>query len=203
MQSDQLTKWRGDFGDAYTDRDRFNANYLQALCKAWIKLLGDIKPTSVLEVGSGIGHNLIAIREVCDAELWALEPNARAREGLCARGFPRDHILDGSAQAIPLPDSSIDLVFTCGVLIHIHPTDLLAACREIHRCARTHIICMEYFADQPEEKLYRGEPGLLFKRDFGAFWMDHFALTCIDYGFIWRRATGLDNMNWWSFKKHV
>ena len=60
------------------------------------------------------------------------------------------HILSGTAQEIPLEDGCVDLAFTAGVLIHIAPDDLLAACKEIHRCARKHIICMEYFADEPE-----------------------------------------------------
>ena len=61
---------------------------------------------------------------------------------------------------------------------------------------------IEYFAAEPEEKRYRGQDGLLFKRDFGAFWLEMFPeLELIDYGFFWKHATGLDNLTWWLFRK--
>ena len=50
----------------------------------------------------------------------------------------------------------------------------------------------------------RRRTGLLFKRDFGALWMDRFhGLRIVDYGFFWKRATGLDNLTWWLFEKGV
>ena len=202
----QLDQWRGAFGDAYIERNRADAARLQVTTALWAKLLGRLAgdpPRSILEVGANVGANLHCIRRLTDAGLWAIEPNERAREALVKSGVaPVSHVLDGVAQDIPMPDGSVELAFTSGVLIHIQPSDLLAACREIHRCTNKYIICNEYFADQPEEKLYRGEAGLLFKRDFGSFWLDNFPdLVVVDCGFCWRRTTGCDNSTWWIFKK--
>lgn len=206
MNSAQLEKWRGQFGNAYIERNRIDGERLRASTGMWSRLLGRLAgapPRSILEVGANVGANLHALRLLTDAELWAIEPNATARANLTAsEALPPARILDGTAQKIGLADGAVDLAFTCGVLIHIHPDDLPAACSEIYRVARRYIICVEYFADQPEEKDYRGERGLLFKRDFGAYWMErHPDLVPLDWGFNWRRVTGLDNSTWWIFAK--
>lgn len=62
-----------------------------------------------------------------------------------------------------------------------------------------YIVLAEYFSVEPEERTYRGQNGLLFKRDFGGFFFDRFAdLKAVDYGFLRPRATGFDNLTWWG-----
>jgi hypothetical protein len=49
---------------------------------------------------------------------------------------------------------------------------------------------------------YRGHEGLLFKRDFGGMWLDLFPkIDPVANGFFWSRTTGLDDLNWWLFRK--
>ena len=116
--------------------------------------------------------------------------------------MPDDKILAGTADRIDLPDASLDLVFTSGVLIHVAPDVLPAAYREMHRISARYLLTIEYFSAEPEEKPYRGQQGLLFKRDFGALWLEMFPdLQIVDYGFFWRPATGLDNLTWWLLRK--
>ena len=51
------------------------------------------------------------------------------------------------------------------------------------------------FADYSEDEA-------LFKRDFGLFYLENFpGLRVLDYGFLWRAVTGLDNMTWQVFEK--
>ena len=72
----------------------------------------------------------------------------------------------------------------------------------MYRVSNRYIVCIEYFSDKPEEIEYRGQSGMLWKRDFGSFWMEqHPDLKLLDYGFFWRRATGLDNLTWWLWEK--
>lgn len=206
MRQNQIDQWRGAFGDAYVDRNQADERRLRASVAMWAKIIDRMSgdpPRSILEVGANIGANLRSLARVTDAELYALEPNARARSQLEAGGvLPTSRILDGMGQSIPLADESVDLAFTCGVLIHIPPSDLLSVCREMYRCAKKYIVCVEYFSVEPEEQTYRGEEGLLFKRDFGGFWLDNFpGLTTVDVGFNWKRTTGLDNSTWWILKK--
>jgi pseudaminic acid biosynthesis-associated methylase len=198
--------WRGDFGNEYTDRNAINDAKLAALTSHWARVLRCTMggpPQSILEVGANIGLNLRAIRRLTSAEFFAVEPNNKAREMLANDGVvPEKNILDGLCTDIRLPANSVDMAFTSGVLIHISPDHLLASCQEIYRVARRYIVCVEYFSDRAEEIKYRGHSDALFKRDFGGFYLDTFSdLRVIDYGFAWKRLTGLDNLTWWVFEK--
>jgi pseudaminic acid biosynthesis-associated methylase len=204
--TEQLEFWRGQFGDDYIDRNAATMSTMRSRIAMWATILGATAgdpPRQILEVGSNIGNNLRALRSLTDAELFAVEPNDRARSMLIDDGIvPESNVMDAMAGDIPLADGAVDLAFTSGVLIHIHPDDLLHACSEIHRVSRRLIGCVEYFAANPETITYRGNDNKLFKRDFGSFWLDNFPdLRAVDCGFFWNRLTGLDNLTWWLFEK--
>lgn len=202
----QLQFWRGDFGTEYIDRNSPSNEHLRSRVAMWAKimncLVGD-PPKSIFEVGSNIGNNLRALRTLTGAEMYALEPNAEARRILVEDAVvPAEHAFDGFAAGIPMGDGEVDMAFTSGVLIHIHPDQLLASMREIHRISRRYIVCIEYFSDKPEMIPYRGKDDRLFKRDFGGYYLDNFPdLLVVDYGFAWKRVTGLDNLTWSVFEK--
>jgi len=202
----QLELWRGDFGEAYTARNAGNSQSVPARVAMWAAILERMvgnPPTSILEIGSNVGNNLHALRALTGASFYALEPIARAREVLIADGIvDAGHALDGSASSIQLLDGAVDMVFTSGVLIHIHPRDLLKSCTEMYRVSARYVVCIEYFSDNEETVSYRGQDEALFKRDFGGYWMDNFPnLRLLGYGFCWKRVTGLDNLTWWAFEK--
>lgn len=206
LETVQSRFWRGEFGDAYTERNAATDDRLAARIAMWARILRAMEgapPRSILEIGANVGINLQALGFLTDATLHAIEPNAGARAAIVENGIlPPARVHDGVAAEIGMSDGAVDMAFTSGVLIHVHPDDLLASCREIHRVARRYVVCAEYFSDQPDEVEYRGHAGYLFKRDFGSFWLDNFAdLRVLDYGFLWRRLTGLDNITWWVFEK--
>jgi len=203
----QLESWTGDFGNDYIERNELTDWKIPLAVKAFQPILNNIEIESVLEVGSNVGINLAAINSIMDKKIkiFAVEPNKTAHgklmENAGATGITEAWNCD--AFNLPLEDGSVDLAFTCGVLIHIHPNNLGKAADEIFRVSRKYVLCMEYFSHEPEEKPYRGQDGLLFKRDFGVYYLDRFEnLECIDYGFLWHRDNKLyDNVNWWLFKK--
>jgi pseudaminic acid biosynthesis-associated methylase len=204
--SPQIEFWRGQFGDAYVDRNAVAPAQLNARVALWSLILShtlSAPPRSILEVGANLGLNLRALRVLTTARYYAVEPNDKARGRLVSDAVVAENdVRGGVASAIDFPDGVADLAFTSGVLIHIHPDQLLASCQEIHRCSARWIGCIEYFADKPEMIPYRGEVDRLFKRDFGAFWLDNFPdLRITAYGFAWKRVTGLDNLTWWLFEK--
>lgn len=205
-QTEQLKFWRGDFGNDYIGRNQADAATLRARVALWAKIMDPLvgaMPSSILEVGSNIGNNLRAIGVLSGARLHALEPNADARAILVRDGVVEAaDAMEGFAANIPMADGAVDLAFTSGVLIHIHPNELEASMREVHRVAAKYIVCIEYFSDKPEMIPYRGHDDRLFKRDFGGMYLDLFpGLQVLDYGFAWKRMTGLDNLTWWLFEK--
>jgi pseudaminic acid biosynthesis-associated methylase len=202
----QETLWRGNFGDAYTDRNATTEARIAALTSHWSRILRPTMgrpPESVLECGANVGLNLRALKRLMDIECYALEPNQRARQTLLQDGVVDEaHLMNGLCSNVPLPDASVDLTFTSGVLIHVPPEQLLASCRELYRISKRYVVCIEYFSDKAEEIPYRGQTEALFKRDFGSFYLDNFPdLYVLDYGFAWKRVTGLDNLTWWLFAK--
>ncbi|MBF0160314.1 MAG: methyltransferase domain-containing protein [Magnetococcales bacterium] len=202
----QMAFWRGDFGREYALRNEITPERLQTHTRAWARMLNVLTgsmPSTILEVGANVGINLHALRQITSAPLYAVEPNSLCRQRLAADGIvAAERVLDGTARAIALPDASVDLVFTCGVMIHIHPDHLPASCQEMYRVSRRYILCAEYFSDKPETIPYRNQQDLLFKRDFGALWMEQFPqLRLLDYGFFWKQVTDLDNLTWWLFEK--
>lgn len=202
----QISAWRGEFGDNYVDRNTSNPERFRALTTSFGQILDRIHgapPASILEVGANIGNNLAAIKAVSGAELHAVEPNAKARGLLAESGrVAPENIHDAMANSLPFADNSIDLVFTSGVLIHIPEEDLESVYRDIHRVASKYILSIEYFSPTPTRIQYRGETDLLFKRDFGGYWLDLFDdMEPVANGFLWKRTTGLDDLNWWLFAK--
>ncbi|MEE9250900.1 MAG: pseudaminic acid biosynthesis-associated methylase [Alphaproteobacteria bacterium] len=202
----QLAHWRGEFGHRYQERNAPTPGNLASLTKMWARMLRattGAPPRSILEVGANIGLNLRVLPRLTQAMLYAVEPNAKARKRLVADAvIPPENVFDGWAAKLPLPDCAVDLVFTCGVLIHIAPEDLAASCREIDRVAARYVLCIEYFADRERMIEYHGQSNQLFLRDYGQFWLDTCAhLSLVDYGFFWKGAGCIDNLTWWLFVK--
>lgn len=85
---------------------------------------------TVVEIGAGTGANLAAYPPV--ARLLLLEPSPAMRERLAplAAEYGAD-VIDASAEAIPLPDASVDTVVATLVLCSVG--DLEAALSEIRR----------------------------------------------------------------------
>lgn len=198
--------WASAFGDEYTLRNAATEAVVQlrvrGLVEIWHSMRGD-PPASVLECGSNVGLNLRALKRFTQAELHAIEPNAKARDAIVADGIlPAERVHDATLDKLPFPDSSIDLVFTSGVLIHVPPAHLAQACREVYRVSRKYVMALEYFAKRPETIAYRGHDNLLFKRDFGSFYLDLCPdLVPVAEGFLWQRTTGYDDATWWVFRK--
>jgi pseudaminic acid biosynthesis-associated methylase len=202
----QLSHWKGEFGNEYIGRNLASREAVAQRLRAFSRILDCFPmdpPKSILEVWANIGINLRALSLLTPATLWALEPNDTARARLVADGVvPEDRALAGAGKIISMPDASVDMAFTSGVMIHIPPTDLEATCREMYRVASRFIVCIEYFADRPTAIPYRGRDDLLFKRDFGALWLETCpSLRLLDCGFFWKQATGMDNLTWWAFEK--
>lgn len=208
---DRLDLWRGAFGDAYHDRNGIEESNVRARAKWLREVLARIPlpdPKSILEVGCGNGANLQALRVACDdmdiknVRISGAEPNRSARKR-AREGAPHACVYEWTADNLfPLNNSEFDLVFTSGVLIHIPGEGLPDAMAGIHRVAKRHILCAEYYGRDVEEVPYHGEEGALWRRPYGDLWVEQFpGLKPLAQGFAWKRTTGLDDLVWFLFEK--
>jgi spore coat polysaccharide biosynthesis protein SpsF len=204
---EQRQAWRGEFGDSYTARNARTEESLTSRARFFTRVLGAAflsSPPALLEVGCNVGMNLEALDRIRrPARLFGVDLNEHALRSLTRTPAlaGRARVVAGEGQRLPFADGTVDLAFTCGVLIHVHPDDLLEVCREIVRVSRRYVLCAEYFSPRPEAIEYRGRMDLLFKRDFGGFYLDQWPeLRLVDYGFLWKR-TEFDDLNWWLFER--
>lgn len=149
----QLDRWEGEFGDAYTDRNEYDP-------QDRLPIFRDILPSDVqyvLEVGCNMGNNLETLSELGLTAI-GVEPNKKAAAIGRSKGR---HILVTDAFHLPFADGSFDLVFTSGVLMHI--PDYKKAMEEIWSVTRKYALAIEYTGDN-ETVNYHGNTDMLWKR---------------------------------------
>ncbi len=182
-QTRQMQEWAGQFGREYLDR---NASTLQETEVLYEKnygitrtgmnsdFLGGLdKNIRILEVGSNIGTQLLYLQRDGFENLSGIEISAYAVERARSNAKGID-IIHGSAFDIPYADSSFDLVFTSGVLIHVAPGDIAEVLDEMYRCTREYIWCFEYYAETYSPVSYREHENLLWKTDFARLFLERF-----------------------------
>ncbi|HEY9759817.1 MAG TPA: pseudaminic acid biosynthesis-associated methylase [Oculatellaceae cyanobacterium] len=199
-KTEQELFWEGTFGEEYSARNRIAAaNRAAFFAHVLSKTYGVL---SVCEFGANIGTNLQAIRSLSENFLLTgVELNAKAFEELKS-------IKSVDAICLPIqdfqPNKTFDLVFTCGVLIHLNPDDLPIAYRKMYDTSARYVLINEYFNPTPVELTYRGHSGRLFKRDFALEFKTLFEnkVRLIEYGFLWQADNpAWDNTTWFLFEK--
>jgi spore coat polysaccharide biosynthesis protein SpsF len=201
--TEQERFWKGNFGDAYLERNK-GAKLSASNTAFFSQVLNRSKGVnSVLELGSNIGLNLMAIRQLLPrAMLSAVEINEKASIELKKNVEQVDLHLASILEFAP--KRTWELVFTKGVLIHINPDKLQDVYGLMYECSSRYILVSEYYNPKPVEILYRGHSDKLFKRDFAGEMMDIFpGLSLVDYGFVYHRDPNFpqDDMNWFLMEK--
>lgn len=201
-KTEQEIFWAGGFGDEYLSRNRGEvliAGNLALFAKIFAHTAGI---ASVIEFGSNIGLNLLAIRQLLpQAALEAIEINRKAAEAVGRIGGVtvfNQSILDF------VPERQRDFVFVKGVLIHINPDMLPQVYDTLYRTSRRYICLTEYYNPTPVTIPYRGETDKLFKRDFAGELLDRYPdLRLVSYGFTYHRDSNFpqDDANWFLLEK--
>lgn len=198
-KTEQEIFWEGKFGLEYTDRNKILASQR---CSFFSKVLQKTYGVqSICELGANKGHNLEAIRLLSqNFTMTGVEINKNAITFL--KQIEGINAIQSSIQEYNSP-TSFDLVFTCGVLIHINPDDLPVVYEKMYELSQRYILINEYFNPTPVEINYRGHTGKLFKRDFAGEMLDKYSqLNLIDYGFLWHRLEpAWDNTSWFLLEK--
>lgn len=177
--------WRSGFGDDYNRRNEgLVERNVAFLAKALSKIGGPIN--DVIEFGCGTGQNLVALSRLFGPllPLGGIEINNEAATIAKTLGY---QVWEDSAIDVDLGGAKADLVLTKGFLIHVAPVDLPAVYSKIVQTSRRFILIAEYYNPTPISVEYRGELGLLWKRDFATELLGLYpSLRVVDYGFTWR-----------------
>lgn len=199
----QETFWANTYAEEYIAK---NSEFDSRLgVEGWRRMLGKAASTPrILECGCNIGRNLRFLSELRpEASLSAIEISKPAYDKV-RREFALEDPFNGPILQAPYAPASFDLVFTIGVLIHIHPDHLADTMRKMFEISKRYILIGEYFNRTPVMIEYQGEQDRLFKRDFGKTFLDTNNATVVDYGFLWGHefdAAGFDDITWWLFEK--
>jgi pseudaminic acid biosynthesis-associated methylase len=190
--------WAGEFGNAYIERNKDAGKGRE---KFWNEFLKEYAVERVLEVGCNVGLNLqCIIAHVSPGNIYGIDINPHSLQILRER-LPGVHAIHNAAKELPFESGFFDLAFTAGVLIHQPEESLPGIMKEIVRCSRRYVLCMEYFAEQTVEVPYRDQTGALFKRDYGRLYQERFpALTLRTKGFL-SKGDGWDDITYWLFEK--
>ena len=201
--SEQEGVWIGDFGAAYTARNRFDdpAAFEQlyvdrfGVGRAEINraVLGELdRGITVVEVGCNVGNQLAALARDGFRHLYGVDIQAAA-VAEAHQKRPALNVVEGSALDLPFKNGFADLVFTNNVLIHIAPDNLGQVMNEMTRVSRRYIWGFEYYAPELQEVPYRGHNALLWKADYSGLFQQRFPELKLVYqhDYPYRDGSGL------------
>jgi pseudaminic acid biosynthesis-associated methylase len=158
---------------------------------------------SVMEVGPNIGLNIDAIHFLSpETSIDCIEINDEACEYLRSKKYIKN-VINKSILEIQHTKDSYDLVFTKGVLIHIHPDFLDDVYEKLYSMSKSFVMFAEYYNPNPVSLTYRGKKDVLFKRDFaGDFIKKYPGSELIDYGFVYHgdKKFPQDDITWFLIK---
>lgn len=202
--SPQEQYWAEEAARAYIARNTSFEHDLGS--RAWRRMLAGARQPieNYLECGCNIGRNLNQLALARPGAAPSVIEISQPAFEFVSRQHRLQHGFNGPILDAELPAAHFDLVFTIGVLIHIHPDQLLQTMARMHGWSRRYVLIGEYFNRTPMMLEYHGQADRLWKRDFGRLFADHFAVDVVDYGFLWDREfgpAGFDDITWWLFEK--
>ncbi len=199
-QTKQLDYWKGEFGNQYIERNSDTALFekRKSFFKSLLKRHSDVK--SILEIGCNIGGNLRILHTLNPSlKLTGIEPNKKAAHR-AQQELPFAAIVEKSSLDITW-QKKFDLVFTCGVLIHIADNELQETIHTMYNASKKYLLSIEYYARQKETILYRGLSDALFKRPYDQEYLQLYPpLQILEQGFL-DKENGFDASTFWLFGK--
>lgn len=201
--NDQQNFWANEYARDYIEK---NKSFDRARgVEAWRQMLARAEGVrSFLECGCNIGRNIDFLQEVLpQARKGIIEISKPAFEFVTSR-HRVDQAFNGAIEESRLAPGSFDLALTIGVLIHIHPDNLLRVMQKMFEYSSRYVLMGEYFNRTPVMLEYQGQKDRLFKRDFGKLFIENFPVRLVDYGFLWGHLyddAGFDDITWWLFEK--
>lgn len=127
----------------------------------------------ILEIGCGDGHKAQVLSRFFDARAAGIDPSQKAvdhgRERLEAQGELKVKLQVGTADRLPWPDASFDLVYFGFCLYLVGRNELRAAIADATRVLRPggFLVILDFDPAQPHRREYEHCPGLFsYKLDY-------------------------------------
>jgi len=203
-EKEQIKFWKETYTDEYIKR---NSEFdLQLGIEGWKIITKKVNEPieRILECGSNIGRNINFLNHIYPAAKKSIIEVAEKPFNVVTKRFELENAFNGTLLESDFPESHFDLVFTNGVLIHIHPDEVLQNMSRMFDYSKNYILISEYFNRTPVMIEYRGEVNKLFKSDFGKTFITNFDVELVDCGFLWGHIydnAGFDDITFWLFKK--
>ena len=204
MMYEQDLMWKGEFGDAYTKRNKA-AQILASDIHLFAKILKSCERINeILEFGSNIGLNLMTLSYLLPHvnDISAIEINEEAARE-CQENVNINNMYIQSIHDF-IPDYKRDFVLSKSILINLPPKSLQMVYEKLYESSKKYICICEYYNPTPVEVEWRGYSNMLFKRDFCGEMMDKYPdLKLVNYGFVYHRDYNFpqDDINWFLLKK--
>ncbi len=201
--NEQQNFWAFEYANEYISKNsKFNAEKGQ---DCWRKMLAKAEGiNSILECGCNIGRNIEFLNAILPESSKSIIEISKGAFDYVTKKYKLNATYNGSIVDATFEVPLFDLVFTSGVLIHVHPDDLLSNMSKIFSFSNKYILFAEYFNREPVMIEYQGKKNRLFKRDFGRLFIQNYPVKLVDYGFHWgyiNDDAGFDDITWWLFEK--
>jgi len=176
---EQRKFWSEEFGENYINRnktmDEVNQIYEKqtgiTVEKIFENFFSELdRKSKILELGCNIGLNLSTLRKMGFSNLHGLELNKKAVE-IAKKNNPEIKFINSSIEDFDPKGEKFDLVYTAGVLIHIHPSTLSAIVEKMLDLTKEYIFGFEYYSDNLVEIKYRGHSNVCWKQNFPLLFM--------------------------------
>ena len=152
-----------EFWKKYADENE--SRYNEEFAKFTKDLAISLRCTSVLEIGCGTGIDLRLFPDTF--QIHGVDLNEYALD-IAKEKFPVANFQKGSITDLPFEDSSIDFVFTHGLLNYLDEDTLKKGISEMHRVSGKYIMNCEVFSSI-EEKIDENQTS----RNMLKRWMDY------------------------------
>lgn len=154
--NDQQAFWEGDLGNDYIYRNTelTNFQYTDGNRKSIVEdFFKDIlRDTSILELGCNTGNMIRILKDMGFTDITGLDINEEAIDTI-SKEFPQYSFIHSSIESLQI-QRKYDLVYTSGVLVHIHPDNLDRIIRKIKLLSRKYIFGLEYYNETLTEEPY-------------------------------------------------
>ncbi len=171
--TEQREFWKGDFGIDYINRNKtietVNELYekqtgttVENIFKKFFDQID--RNSTIIELGCNVGLNLSVLSKMGFKNLTGIEINETAYS-IAKENNPNVNFINSSIEDFN-STNTYDLVYTAGVLIHIHPDTLPLIIKKMDNLSKKFIFGFEYFSENLVEIKYRNNLKTCWKQNF-------------------------------------